>query len=174
MQSRPPDPQQIINILNLQPLPFEGGWYAQSYKSKDMLCGPSLPERYPGPRTLGTAIYYLMTAEQDGFSALHRLRGDEVLHFYLGDAIDSLLIYPDGSFRKFIMGPDLQNGQVLQLMVPAGTWQGHRVCTDKNYALIGSTMTPGYSDEDFELGLRSDLCKQFPFLSNEITWLTRS
>jgi predicted cupin superfamily sugar epimerase len=169
-----PDLQYIIATLNLQRLPFEGGWYAQSYKSKDMLCGPSLPERYPGPRALGTAIYYLMTAEQDGFSALHRLRGDEVLHFYLGDPINSLLIYPDGSFRKFIMGPNIQKGQVLQMVIPAGTWQGHRVCAGKNYALIGSTMTPGYDDEDFELGSRSDLCKQFPLVSNEITSLTRS
>jgi predicted cupin superfamily sugar epimerase len=174
MPKHHPDPQQIIHALNLQPLPFEGGWYAQSYKCKDMLNGSCLPDGYPGARALGTAIYYLMTAAQDGFSALHRLRGDEVLHFYLGDPIDSLLIYPNGSFSKLVMGPDIQNGQVLQLVIPAGTWQGHRVLPGKKYALIGSTMTPGYDDEDFELGLRSDLCKQYPLLCDEITWLTRA
>jgi predicted cupin superfamily sugar epimerase len=168
-----PEPEQIITALNLQPLPFEGGWYAQTYKSIDTLSRVSLPERYLGPRALSTAIYFLMTATQEGFSALHRLQGDEILHYYLGDPIDSLLIHADGSFKKIVIGPDILNGQVVQLVIQAGTWQGHRVRLGGNFTLIGSTMAPGYEDEDFELGNRRMLCQQYPCLTDEIIYLTR-
>ena len=165
--------EQIIAQLNLQPLPFEGGWFAQTYKSRDILSGPTLPQRYPGPRAAGTAILYLMTSAQQGFSALHRLRGDEILHYHLGDPVESLLLYADGSFQRFAIGPDILHGQVVQLVIPAGTWQGHRVCKEGRYTLISSTMAPGYEDEDFELGNRRVLCQQYPELRDEIIGLTR-
>ena len=168
-----PDLQQIINHLNLQPLPNEGGWYAQSYKCRDILSAPSLPVRYPTPRALSTAIYYLMTPAQDGFSALHRLCGDEILHFYLGDPIESLLLHTDGSSQRVIIGPDILNGQVVQLVIPAGTWQGHRVRPCGRYSLIGSTMAPGYDDKDFILGVRSELCHLYPDHTDEIVRLIR-
>lgn len=168
-----PDLQKIIAHLNLQPLPYEGGWFAQTYKSKDILAKSALPKRYPASRILGTAIVYLMTPTQDGFSALHRLRGDEILHYYLGDPVESLLLYPDSSYKRFVIGPDILNGQVVQLVIPAGTWQGHRVSPGGSYSLIGSTMSPGYEDEDFELGKRDEICQKYPGLTDEIMALTR-
>jgi hypothetical protein len=174
MTSSSPTIQQLIDHLQLQPLPFEGGWFAQTYQCRDILSGPSLPARYPSQRALGTAIYYLMTPAQDGFSALHRLRGDEILHFYLGDPIESLLLYADGSCRRVVLGADILNGQVVQLLIPAGTWQGHRVRPGGQYSLIGSSMTPGYDDADFELGSRAQLCQDYPELAPEIEELTRA
>ena len=170
-----PDPeiQQLITYLGLQPLPFEGGWFSQTYRSPYDLEGPALPAGYPSSRPLGTAIYYLMTPAVDGFSALHRLRGVEILHFYLGDPVESLLLFPDGSSREIILGQDILHSQVPQLVIPPQTWQGHRVCPGGRYALIGSTMSPGYDDADFVLGDRTALRQAYPDRVDRILYLTR-
>lgn len=165
--------QQIITRLELEPLPFEGGFFKQAFKSKEIIPRSGLPARYPSERALGTAIYYLMTPRPEGFSALHRLRTDEILHFYLGDPVDSLLLHPDGRSQHVTLGSDILNGQTPQLVIPTGAWQGHRVRPGGRFALIGSTMAPGYEDEDFILGERAALLAQYPYEAEWIDLLTR-
>jgi uncharacterized protein len=115
-----------------------------------------------------------MTPQPDGFSAMHRLRGVEILFYQLGDPVESLLIHPDGQIEKAILGPDILHGQVMQIVVPAGCWQGHRVKPGGEYALIGTSMSPGYDQQDFELGSREAMCQQFPAAKKELTRLTRT
>ena len=169
-----PSIQQIITALGLQPLPAEGGMFVQSYRSSENISARALPARYPAqPKPFGTAIYYLITNEPDSFSALHRLLTDEVLHFYLGDPLETLLLYPGGSSRTLILGKDILAGQHLQFVIPQGVWQGSRLAEGGEYALIGSTMAPGFTNEDYEGGEREALCAQYPHEARRIRLLTR-
>lgn len=165
---------QIIRILNLEPLPIEGGMFRQSYVSTETIPPQALPARYGTvEKPFGTAIYYLLTDQPDSFSAFHRLKTDEVFHFYLGDVFEMTLLYPSGESRQIRLGQDLLNGELLQFCVPAGVWQGSRVAPGGSYSLIGTTMAPGYTDEDYENGDRETLIRQYPAEKDKILLLTR-
>ncbi len=109
---------QVKSLLNLKPHPAEGGYFAETYRSGGSLRGEGLPARYKAPRSLGTAIYYLLTP--DTFSAVHRLASDEIFRFYLGDPVEMLHLLPDGSGRVVTLGPDLLGGMRPQVIVPQG------------------------------------------------------
>jgi hypothetical protein len=162
---------QIKDLLNLQPLPLEGGFFAEVYRSARKLPSSALPSGYPNERSLSTAIYYLLTPEN--FSAMHRLRGDEVYHFYLGDPVEVLLLKQDGSAEAILVGSDIAAGMHLQHVVAGGTWQGGRLAPGGQYALMGTTMAPGFDPADFELGNRDELSTQYPRYSPLIAMLTR-
>jgi predicted cupin superfamily sugar epimerase len=167
--------EQIIDLLGLQPLPGEGGFYAETHRGAEIIPGGALPGRYGGQeRTFGTAIYYLLTGDADSFSALHRLRGEEIYHFYLGDSVEMLLLLADGTSRQVRLGPDLTAGERVQFVVPAGDWQGSRLEPGGGYALLGTTMAPGFDPADFELGMRAELVEQYPAEAERIRSLTRA
>ena len=119
--------EQIRRILKLEPHPIEGGQFVETYRSKDVLRADALPpthsghtghDGHGGSRLLATAIYYMLTP--DTFSALHRLPGDEIFHFYLGDPVEMLMLKPDGSAEAVILGQDIAAGMQLQHTVPGG------------------------------------------------------
>ncbi|MGA8013784.1 MAG: cupin domain-containing protein [Candidatus Acidiferrales bacterium] len=163
--------KQIQDFLKLQPLPVEGGYFVESYRSKFTLVQPSLPPGYPGERVLSTAIYYMLTPGT--FSAMHRLKGDEVYHFYLGDPVEMFMLKPDGAAEAVLLGHDILAGMRLQHAVPAGTWQGTRLAPGGKFALMGTTMAPGFDSQDFELGKRDDLSARYPNYAPLIAFLTR-
>ncbi|MBK9941260.1 MAG: cupin domain-containing protein [Kouleothrix sp.] len=163
--------EQVIALLALEPLPIEGGYFRRSYTSEDLIATAALPARYAGARQLCGAIYYMLHANE--FSALHRLATDEIYHFYLGDPLELLLLYPDGSHVVHVLGPDLLAGQLVQLAVPRGVWQGSRLRAGGRFALLGTTMAPAYDQADFELGERAVLLQQYPACSDLINALTR-
>ena len=163
--------KQIQEFLKMRPLPVEGGYFVETYRSKFTLAQPSLPPSYPGERAISTAIYYMLTP--DTFSALHRLRGDEVYHFYLGDPVEMLMLKPDGSAEAILIGQDLAAGMRVQHKVCGGTWQGSRLAPGGKFALMGTTMSPGFDPADFELGKRDDLSAAYPKYAPLITMLTR-
>jgi len=99
-----PTAAQLIERFGLQPLTFEGGHFRQTYVAEESVAAEALPKRYGAPRTLGTAIYYLLTSEPDSFSALHRLETDEIYHFYLGDPVEMLLLHPDRHGERIVLG----------------------------------------------------------------------
>lgn len=121
-------------------------------------------------RPMGTAIYFLLTA--NSYSHLHRLPADEVYHFYLGDPVELHLIDPCGQVHRIVLGTDLANGQVPQAVAPAGWWQGSRVVPGGQYALLGTTMSPGYADEDYEHAGADALKTQYPNAAEVIDLLT--
>lgn len=161
----------VIELLGLRPLEGEGGYYAETYRSSYEFDAAVLAGRYGGARTAKTAIYFLVTPE--AFSALHRLPGDEIYHFYLGDPLDLCLIHPDGETETIRLGSDLLAGQRPQAMAPGGAWQGSALAPGGSWALIGTTMTPGFHFEDFELGDRADLIARYPHATEIIERLTR-
>lgn len=166
-------PQQIIELLDLEPLRGEGGLFIQTYCSPETISRQHLPERHQGDKPFGTAIYYLLTAEADSFSALHKLPTDEIYHFYLGDPVELLQLHLDGTSKLIILGQDLLAGQKVQHLVPHGVWQGSHLIPGGNFALMGTTMAPGYIPEDYVGGVASDLIAQYPDQVELIKQLTR-
>ena len=153
----------LIQLLQLEPLPREGGYYRESYRS-----GLRVPFA-GGDASAGTAIYYLLTA--DTFSALHRLPLDEVYHFYLGSPVELLLLGPrDG--RVVMLGNDLHAGQVPQFVVAAGVWQGSQVATGGEFALLGTTVAPGFEFSDYQPAEHDNLLAEYPLFAERIRRLT--
>jgi uncharacterized protein len=165
--------EQVIELLGLAPLPVEGGFFRQTYRSDETITGGALPARYGRPKTLGTAIYYLLTSDPDSFSALHRLPTEEVYHFYLGDPVEMLLLHPDRRSERVLLGHDIAGAQRVQQVVPRAVWQGSRLVDGGRFALMGTTMAPGYDDRDYEGGERDALTRDYPAEAERIARLTR-
>lgn len=160
---------KLKNELGLEPLPQEGGFYRETYRSELKLPADVLPSLYQSPRSASTAIYYLLTP--DTCSALHKLPGDEVYHFYLGDPVELLQLYPDGTGEVIVLGERIFDGMKLQAVVPGGTYQGARLKEGGSYALLGTTMAPGFEFEDFRPGDVSRLSDRYPEYAELITAL---
>jgi predicted cupin superfamily sugar epimerase len=156
----------IKALLNLKPHPVEGGSFRRTYTSSFTI---DLPR---GARPMGTAIYYLL--EPGTFSEMHALSSDEIFHFYLGDPVEMLQLHPDGSSAVFTLGPDLAAGQHVQLVVPAGVWQGTRLIGNGEVALLGCSVTPGFDFADYHSGCYSELAEKWPAEAHRIRALTRS
>ena len=163
--------EQLKSLLRLKPLEPEGGYFAETYRSDLEIPADALPGHCEDARALGTAIYYLLTP--DTFSALHRLPADEIYHFYLGDPVEMLLLRQDGSSDTRMLGQNILEAMELQVIVPEGVWQGSRLLPGGRFALLGTTMSPGFDPGDYEPGRREELIKAFPHLRAEITALTR-
>ncbi len=163
-----PTARQIIEILKLEPHPIEGGFFRETYRSRETLdaSGPR------GARSIGTAIYFLLTPET--FSEMHRLPTDEVFHLYLGGPARMLQLFPDGGFEQLVIGADLDKGERPQIVVPAGVWQGTMLEPGVEFVLLGATMAPGFDYQDYVQGQRGELIDAYPAQADLITQLTRS
>ena len=150
----------IIKKYNLEPLPGEGGYYIQTYRANETIPKSALPKRYENERAFGTAIYYLLTP--DTFSALHRLPSDEIFHFYLGDPVIMLQLFPDGTSNTIRLGQNILKDHNLQVVVSQNTWQGTYLDNGGKFALLGTTMAPGFEFSDMELGDREYLTLRYP------------
>lgn len=164
---------ELVAALGLTPLPVEGGLYRQTYVADESLPATALPERYPDDKPFSTLIYYLLTDEPDSFSALHRLPTDEIYHFYLGDAVEMLELHPDGRSERVVLGHDVLGGERVQHVARRGVWQGSRLIAGGRFALLGTTMAPGFTDGDYEGGERDALIERYPGEADLIRGLTR-
>ncbi|MEU5687762.1 cupin [Streptomyces venezuelae] len=154
--------EEVAARHGLRPLPVEGGLYRRTW------VGPADADGRPA----GSAIIVLLTTAPGDFSALHRLPTDEVWHFYEGDALELLLLAPDGTDRTAVLGP----GGHVQLVVPAGTWMGAYVPAvggRHGWALFGTTMAPGFVEEDYEGGDVEELSARYPGRAGLIRALCR-
>ncbi len=157
-------------MLQLEPHP-EGGYFRQTYRSEVVIPREALPSAFTGVRSASTAIYFLL--EGKDFSAFHRLRSDEVWHFYVGSPLAVHVIEPDGKYSSILLGGDPDAGQVFQAVVRAGCWFGSHVADWKSWALVGCTVAPGFDFEDFEMADRSALGSAYPQHRELIERLTR-
>lgn len=156
---------EIKALLRLEAHPVEGGYFRRTYTSTGTV------ESARGVRAQGSAIYYLL--EPGAFSELHVLESDEVFHFYLGDPVEMLHLYPDGSSATFTLGNDVAAGQHVQLLVPAGVWQGARLLDQGQFALLGCTVTPGFNYADYRNAKATELIAKWPKEEERIRALTR-
>lgn len=162
--------EEIKKELGLVEHP-EGGYYVQTYKAEETVAGGALPARYGLARSFGTAIYYLL--EPGTFSEMHRLKSDEIFHFYLGDPVEMLQLWPDGTTRTVTIGSDLGRGMLPQVVVPRDVWQGSRLGGGGRVALLGCTVAPGFEFADYESGSREELTRMYPAHAEMIKALTR-
>lgn len=155
----------VIRLLELEPLPVEGGYFRPTYRGPLQLPTALLPPGSTLERSITSAIYYLLTA--DTISRLHRLPTDEMWHFYMGDPVGLHIFQPYVDYTKFYLGHDLVQGQTVQAVVPAHSWFGARLLVGEQegqppvfhsglrpstgWALMACTLAPAYSDEDFSL-----------------------
>jgi uncharacterized protein len=156
---------EIKKLLRLEPHPVEGGFYRRTYTS------PGSVELARGARAQGTAIYYLL--ESGTFSEMHVLESDEIFHFYLGDPVEMLQLHPHGHSEVVKLGPDLAASEQVQLVVPAGVWQGTRLIGNGTVALLGCTVTPGFDFADYRNATCAELTAKWPDQTQRIRSLTR-
>jgi predicted cupin superfamily sugar epimerase len=159
----------VIRALALQPHPVEGGFFRETYRTAATLPASAIPT-HAGPRSVSTAIYYLL--KPGHVSELHVLPGDEVFHFYLGSPVRMLQLWPDGTGKEVVLGSDIAAGQVPQLVVPGGVWQGTRLVGESGFALLGCTVAPGFDYADYRGATRAELVAKWPAFADEIARLT--
>lgn len=162
--------ETLIQKLDLQPHP-EGGYFKETYRSPDLISTKGLPDRFPGARTASTGIYFLL--ENGNFSAFHKIKSDEMWHFYEGDMIEIFTIKPNGVLEKIKLGRNIENGETFQALIPAECWFASRVNKKGSYGLVGCTVAPGFDFMDFELANRQELAGEFPEHAEIISELTR-
>jgi hypothetical protein len=131
----------------------------------------ALPRQFTGARSVSTAIYFLL--EGENFSGFHRLRSDELWHFYTGNPLLVHVIEEEGRYSEIQLGTDLEAGQNWQAVVKAGCWFASCVRDPGSFALVGCTVAPGFEFEDFELGEREGLTRLFPQHRDLIQRFTR-
>jgi len=149
----------------------EGGWFRETYRASETIPEAGLPTRFQGERSFSTAIQFLL--ERDDCSALHRLKSDEMWHFYDGSPLTVHLVAPDGRHSPVLLGRDPEKGERLQAVAPAGYWFGAELAGSGDFALVGCTVAPGFDFSDFEMGGRRDLTARFPQHEALIRRLTR-
>lgn len=160
---------KIINKLKLEPHP-EGGFFKETYRSLGEIQEMNLGQEYNGKRNYSTCIYFLLTS--DNFSALHRIKQDEIWHFYDGSPIRLHVISELGIHMEYIIGRDIEKGETPQFVVSGGCWFAAEVINENSYSLVGCTVAPGFDFKDFELKTREELVSLFPDREEIISKLT--
>jgi predicted cupin superfamily sugar epimerase len=165
-----PTAEEIKSMLGLQPHPT-CGFVAETYRSPLEIPANALPEAFEGDRPFGSALYFLVTP--DAQIVMHRIRSDQLYHHYLGDALEVLMLFPDGTGKVVTVGSDLAAGQRPQLFLPGGTFHTSRLADEASFALLASTEWPGVEPPDVEYGDIEALMKDFPDFRDEIQAFTR-
>lgn len=158
-----------IEKLELQKHP-EGGWFREIYRSEEIVPKKCLSDNYSGERNFSTSIYYLL--EGENISAFHRIKSDEIWHFYSGTSAIEIWTLENREITKRHLGKDICNNECFQIIIPKNTWFAARLLNTNGFALIGCTVSPGFHFNDFELG-GEKLLLEFPELAGEIRELIK-
>jgi uncharacterized protein len=154
-----PDAQALISSLRLIRHP-EGGYYRETYRSILRVNSNAESADFPNQRSFSTAIYYLLC--DDDFSALHRIKSEEIWHFYRGSTVIVYTIDQQGVLTQNRLGHAIENGEYYQLVVKAGCWFGAMLREPNSYGLVGCTVSPGFDFRDFELANKDEMIKAYP------------
>lgn len=162
--------EQIIQHLQLQPHP-EGGFYNEVYRSAGTIAGEYLAPVFSGNRNYATAIYYLL--QSGDFSAFHRIRSDEIWHFYAGGNLLLHVLLTNGEYERLTLGNTLKEETQFQIVMPAGAWFAAEPAPGTAFTLAGCTVSPGFDFEDFEMGDKALLAQHYPQHKEIISRLCR-
>ncbi|PKL12140.1 MAG: hypothetical protein CVV52_11205 [Spirochaetae bacterium HGW-Spirochaetae-8] len=160
--------EAVITRLGLEPLGGEGGFYRRVHVSHHTIDTSALGRHSLPMLPLSSVIYYLVTPES--ISGLHWLAGEEVWTFILGDQLQQLVLFPDGTGETRVLGNLLELGSSAVSVVPAGCWQGTRLKAsdgEYGYALCSTVMSPAFDNTDFRMG-DIGLTELYPDFSDEI------
>jgi uncharacterized protein len=154
--------KRLVKKLGLEEHP-EGGYFKETYRAKTLVNVQGREDM----RNIATAIYYMLADNQ--FSAFHRIRSDEIWHYYAGSSITLYAINDEGKFAKIRIG----RGEAHQTVMKAGTWFAASLNRKYSYCLLGCTLSPGFDHRDWELGERDKLAKLYPQYNNIIKRYTK-
>lgn len=158
----------LIKQLNLSKHP-EGGYFRELYRSNELIPQSNLPSRYSGARSISTSIYFMLT--KNDVSKFHRIKSDEIWHFYLGDPLDIYVINNNGELKVLRLGNDFGKGETPQIIIEKNQWFGAKTSAN-SFSLLGCTVAPGFDFEDFELAERGTLLSDYPHLEKVIKEFT--
>lgn len=150
---------------------IEGGSFSDVYKSPLQLTKEQLPQNFSGDRHCTTHIYFLL--EENQFSAFHRIKSDELWHFYAGDPLIIYEFDDEGDIIEHRLGDDPENHESFFCVIRAGHWFASRLAPGGEFALVGCSVSPGFDYVDFELAERDALIQKYPDYAELITELTR-
>jgi predicted cupin superfamily sugar epimerase len=161
---------QLIQQFNLLPHP-EGGYYKETYRSKEAVAQNALPKGFSGDRSFSTAIYFLL--EKGNFSAFHKIKSDECWHFYAGQTLNVYVINSNDELEIIKLGNDIASGETFQYVVPANCWFASEPAVNTEFSFVGCTVAPGFDFADFELAKADELIKLYPQHEETIRRLCR-
>ena len=148
-----PDVQAVMDHYQFDRLPVEGTLFKNTYRSSEKLVDGE---------PVGTAIIGMYSNTPLSISCFHKLRSDEIWHVYGGDPFVLVLLHDDGTTEEIMMGNRPEEGQRVQFVVPANTWQAGYLLEGGRYALYGCTMAPGFCGRNFLAGTAEDLVELYP------------
>jgi uncharacterized protein len=158
-----------IKNLNLIEHP-EGGFYRETYRSAEHASNSSLPDRFRGDRNFSTSIYFLLRSKDQ--SLFHRIQSDEIWYYHAGSSL-TLYVIDDEGFKTHHLGPEVDRGESLQIIIPATSWFGATVNEENSFTLSSCSVAPGFDFDDFELADRSSMITSFPDHATIIEQLTK-
>ena len=156
---------EVGRLLDLEPNATCGS-VRVTFVSKLAIAAGGLPAPFADGRPLGSALYFLVTPHAP--VRLHRIRNDQLYHYYLGDPLEVVLLHADGSSERVVVGPDLRGGERVQLPIPGDTFHTARVIGRRRWFLGGSTEWPGVAPADVELGELDELAGRYPAVAAEL------
>jgi predicted cupin superfamily sugar epimerase len=140
------------------------GYVRVTYMSGLEVAAGGMAPPFADKRPVGSALYFMVTPDEP--VKLHRIRNDQLYHYYRGDPLEVLLLRNGG--ERVIVGPDIAAGQLVQLMIPGNTFHTARVIGTKRWFLGASTEWPGVVPADVELGNADALAAAFPAVADDI------
>jgi predicted cupin superfamily sugar epimerase len=154
--------RELIKKYNMAPLPFEGGYYVETFRSKTIIENSQTTGKKMSPRRICSIILYMITRES--FSRLHRLPTEEIYSFYFGDTVNMINISKNGNLSFFKLGSNYMEGQKFQHIVPGDCWQASYLDEDGVFAMMGTTMSPAFEISDFEdaLNYKQEIMSRYP------------
>jgi uncharacterized protein len=163
--------EEIRTLLELEPN-ATCGFVRISFVSKQRIAAGGLPAPFADGRPLGSALYFMVAPSAP--VRLHRIRNDQLYHYYLGDPIEVFLLHGNGKAENVIVGPDIRNGQLLQLFIPGNTFHTARVIGRRQWFLGASTEWPGVEPVDVEIGNVDELSARYPTVAAELRAIAAS
>jgi len=156
---------EIRSLLKLEPN-ATCGFVRVTFVSKQSLAAGALPAPFAAERPLGSALDFMVTP--DAPVRLHRIRNDQLYHYYLGDPLEVFLLHADGGTERVIVGPDLRSGQRVQLLIPGNTFHTARLIGRRHWFLGASTEWPGVVPADVEIGNLDELAGKYPSVAADL------
>lgn len=163
--------EDIIQHLDLEKHPMEGGYFRRTYESKDQTGDGD------NRRRCLSSIYYLLTSDSPiGF--LHKNRSDIIHYYHLGSALRYFIVSPDGHLEEKVLGPNMSAGETPQLLVKGGYWKASILDKESNpnqqdYGLISEAVCPGFEYQDNEIATLEWVQLNYPELLPTLEKLVR-
>ena len=156
---------EVRKLLKLEPH-ATCGFVRVTFMSKERIAPGGLPAPFAAGRPVGSALYFMVTPGAP--VRLHRIRNDQLYHYYLGDPLEVLMLRVDGTTERVVVGPDLRGGQLVQVLIPGNTFHTARVIGRRRWFLGASTEWPGVEPVDVEIGNVDALVAKYPQVADDL------